>query len=993
MFGDPNKRTLKELRLIVDEVNKLEPEISQLESKKLKVESDKFKEELKDLEGDELNKKLDILLPRAFAVVREAAKRVLGQRHYDVQLIGGMVLHQGKIGEMKTGEGKTLVATLPLYLNALAGKGAHLITVNDYLAQIGAGWMAPVYYFLGLSTGVIIHGTGLVYDPKYTDDSQYDERLKHFRPVSRAEAYGADVTYGTNNEFGFDYLRDNMVQNLEQMAQRGLHYAIVDEIDSILIDEARTPLIISAPAEESTDKYIQFAQLVKRLKENKSLAPQSDSKLINLGKDDQEEPDNGDYNVDEKMKAATLTESGIQKMEKWLGVDNIYTERGIREVHHIEQALKAHALFKLDRDYVVKNNEVIIVDEFTGRLMHGRRYSEGLHQAIEAKEGVAVQRESQTLATITFQNYFRMYEKLSGMTGTAVTEAEEFVKIYNLETVIVPTHRDLIRKDNNDLIYRTEEGKYKAVIEEVKNRQKKGQPVLVGTISIDKNEMLLNMMERSGLKPQILNAKNHLKEARIISDAGKPGAVTIATNMAGRGVDIMLGGQTPAKDSPEYKEWEKEHEKVIASGGLFMIGTERHEARRIDNQLRGRAGRQGDAGESRFYVSMDDDLMRIFGGDRMKSIMTTLKVPEDMPIENKFISKSIESAQMKVEGNNFDIRKHLVEYDDVINKHREAIYGKRRKILEIAEAQKSPVIASQSPTESETDEAIPSSTDIHDGAGSLRRDTLRDDTKALSDIILSDVENEIEHVVSFHTAAEQAAYWNLEEIYQVCSTIFPVNEKLKTDLSEFTQNDNHKLDKATARTAIIEHLNSLAQEKYQKIKDKARQMDVNWLELEKAVLLRSIDTLWIEHLEAMSSVRQGIGLRGYGQRDPLVEYKKEAYRLYNELQSFIQKEVVYSVFKVGAIQTAEKSMFNAPSISDRASNFSAPAKVMSDQTASFSGFKQAANVNPMAAQVKSRDEAGDKIKEKVKDSSGKKVGRNDPCPCGSGKKYKKCHGK
>ena len=1005
MFGDPNERTLKELRLIVDEINKLEPGFAKLESKKFKVESNKLRDELKDLEGDELANSLEKNLPKAFALVREAAKRVLGQRHYDVQLIGGMVLHQGRIGEMKTGEGKTLVATLPLYLNALAGKGAHLITVNDYLAQIGAGWMAPVYHFLGLSTGVIIHETGLRYDPEYTDDSQYDDRLKHFRPVTRAEAYGADITYGTNNEFGFDYLRDNMVQNLEQMAQRDLHYAIVDEIDSILIDEARTPLIISAPAEESTDKYIQFAQLVRRLKENKSSTPQTDSKLMNIGQKDQEQPDNGDYNVDEKMKAATLTDSGIQKMEKWLGVDNIYTERGIREVHHIEQALKAHALFKLDRDYVVKDGEVIIVDEFTGRLMQGRRYSEGLHQAIEAKEGATIQRESQTLATITFQNFFRMYEKLSGMTGTAVTEAEEFAKIYSLETVIVPTHRDLVRKDNNDLIYQTEQGKYKAVIEEVKKRSQAGQPVLVGTISIEKNEMLLNMMERAGLKPQILNAKNHLKEARIISDAGKPGAITIATNMAGRGVDIMLGGQTPAKDSPEYKDWKIEHEKVIKSGGLFMIGTERHEARRIDNQLRGRAGRQGDAGESRFYVSMDDDLMRIFGGDRMKNIMTTLKVPEDMPIENKFISKSIETAQTKVEGNNFDIRKHLVEYDDVINKHREAIYGKRKQILkiadEIAENRKqttdsSTVIASQSPTESETDEAISSSTEGDLKTGSLRPPasrTPRDDNKSLSDIILQDVENEIEQVVSFHTAAEQAKDWNLEEIYQVCSTIFPVNEKLQTDLNEFTKNDNHKLDKAMARTAIIEHLNSLAQKKYREIEDKAKEMDVNWLELEKAVLLRSIDTLWIEHLEAMSSVRQGIGLRGYGQRDPLVEYKKEAYRLYNELQSFIQKEVVYSIFKVGAIQTAEKSMFSAPSISDRAQNFSAPAKVMSDKTASFSGFKQAANASPMTAEAKSREETGDKVREKAKDASGNKVGRNDPCPCGSGKKYKKCHGK
>src|SRR3989339_800319 len=606
---------------------------------------------------------------------------------------------------MKTGEGKTLVATTPLYLNALTGEGVQLITVNDYLARVGAGWMAPVYHLLGLTTGVLIHDSALQYDPEFIDDSQYDKRLKHFRPVSRKEAYACDILYGTNNEFGFDYLRDNMVPSLEKMAQRKLYYAIVDEVDSILIDEARTPLIISAPAEESTDKYNKFMQLVGRLKENE------------------------DYNIDEKMRAATLTDEGISKMEKWLGVDNIYTTGGVREVHHIEQALKAQVLFKYDRDYVVKDGEVIIVDEFTGRLMHGRRYSEGLHQAIEAKEGVKIQRESETLATITFQNYFRMYEKLAGMTGTAATEAEEFSKIYNLETVIIPTHKPNIRKDFNDLIYKSEIGKFKAIIQNVKERHEKGQPVLIGTVSIEKNELLARFMEQNGLQPQVLNAKNHEKEAKMIAQAGKPGVITIATNMAGRGVDIILGGD------PVNKE---EQKKVLELGGLHVIGTERHESRRIDNQLRGRAGRMGDPGSSQFFVSAEDDLMRIFGGDRMKSIMTTLRVPEDMPIENKLISKSIESAQTKVEGNNFDIRKHLVEYDDVINKHRET--------------------------------------------------------------------------------------------------------------------------------------------KYKKIKERAEEIGLDWKEIEKSILIRSIDTLWIEHLEAMSSVRQGIGLRGYGQRDPLVEYKKEAFR-------------------------------------------------------------------------------------------------------------------
>ncbi len=800
-----------------------------------------------------------------------------------MQLIGGIILHRGQIAEMRTGEGKTLVATLPLYLNGLAGRGAHLVTVNDYLSRVGAGWMAPVYHLLGIATGVIIHDAAYVYDPDFSDDSQYDERLKHFRPVERNEAYGCDILYGTNNEFGFDYLRDNMAPSLERMVQRELYYAIVDEVDSILIDEARTPLIISAPAEESTDKYFKFSELTRKLKENE------------------------DYNVDEKMRAATLTEAGIGKMEKWLGVDNIYVAGGMRDVHHIEQALKAWTLFKLDRDYVVKDGQVIIVDEFTGRLMHGRRYSEGLHQAIEAKEGVKIQRESQTLATITFQNYFRLYKKLAGMTGTAVTEAEEFAKIYNLETIIIPTNKPMVRRDLNDLIYRSEEGKFRAVIEEIKKRRKIGQPILAGTISIEKNELLGEMLEREGIKAQILNAKQHEKEAQIIAQAGEFGAVTIATNMAGRGVDIMLGGAPPNKLKVQeddynktYEEWKKEREKVIKAGGLHIIGTERHESRRIDNQLRGRAGRQGDPGSSQFYVSTEDDLMRIFGGDRMKSLMATLRVPEDMPIENKIISRSIESAQRKVEGNNFDIRKHLVEYDDVINKHREAIYKRRREILELAEK---------------------------------------------SDIILEMVENEIEQVASFHTAGDNVKEWNLKEIYQVVSTIFPVEEKLKSDLAELS--GASKLDKVKARTAIIEHLTNLAGNIYDKIKLKSKEMGVDWSQVEKAVLIRSIDALWVEHLEAMDYMRRGIGLRGYGQRDPLIEYKKEAYQLYNELNNLIQKEVVYSIFKV-----ADVNQFAAPNLADRAKQFSAPA-----------------------------------------DAAGHKVGRNDPCPCGSGKKYKKCCGK
>jgi len=953
LFGDANEKFIKSLAPPVKQINDLEPRFSAMSDDELKGATADFKQRLNAagaVFGDEaVLKKLDELLPEAFAAAREAARRTLGQRPYDVQLLGGIALHRGQIAEMRTGEGKTLVATLPLYLNALTGWGAQLITVNDYLSRLGAGWMARVYHALGLTTGVIVHDAAFVYDLDYSDEQQFDERLKHFRPVPRREAYRCDVLYGTNNEFGFDYLRDNMVGSMAEMVQRPLYYAIVDEVDSILIDEARTPLIISGAVEESTDKYFKFAQLVERLV---------------LGED---------YNVDEKMRAATLTEAGIGKMEQWLGVDNIYTTGGISEVHHIEQALKARVLFKIDRDYVVRparhaspasnashsdagwqgdaggDDEVLIVDEFTGRLMHGRRYSEGLHQAIEAKEGVKVQRESQTLATITFQNYFRMYKKLAGMTGTAMTEAEEFFKIYQLEVTAIPTNRPMVRKDLNDLIYRSEEGKFKAVIEEARRRHELGQPVLIGTISIEKNEALTLMMEREGLKAQLLNAKNHEKEAQIIADAGRVGTITLATNMAGRGVDIMLGGREPAKDDPAYSVWKTEHDKVVALGGLHVIGTERHEARRIDNQLRGRSGRQGDAGSSQFYVSTDDDLMRIFGGDRMKSLMATLKLPEEMPIENKLISRSIESAQKKVEGNNFDIRKHLVEYDDVINKHREAIYNRRREILELSEEE--PLLAQEADNKSE----IPAST--------AKRG---EQNPKLSDVILEMVTNEIEQVVAFHTGAEAVAEWNLKEIYQVAGTIFPVAETLATDLSKFTENGN-KLDTANARTAIIEHLASLAKTAYEKLKAEALAAGLNWRLIEKDILIRSIDLLWIEHLEAMASMRQGIGLRGYGQRDPLVEYKKEAYGLYNELNNLIQKQVVYSIYKVGLVQ-----QFAGRSLADRAVSFSAPAKEMSKGGGG--------SLLTLA-------------KDKAKNELGEKIGRNDPCPCGSGLKYKKCHGK
>lgn len=911
LFGDPNERVIKSLKPQLAQINDFEEKYKALSDEELKHQTTLFREKLgvsvledgslkQSLTFAEQQPLLDELLPEAFAAIREAARRVTGQRHYDVQMIGGMILHQGQIAEMKTGEGKTLVATLPLYLNALAGHGVHLVTVNDYLSRVGAGWMAPVYAALGLSTGVIVHDQALVYDPEHNDETQFDPRLRHFKEVPRREAYRCDITYGTNNEFGFDYLRDNMVQKEVEKVQRGLHYAIVDEVDSILIDEARTPLIISAPAEESTDRYYTFAELVERLKEEE------------------------DYNVDEKQRASTLTEAGLAKMEGWLGIENIYAEGGIREVHHLEQALKARVLFKRDKDYVVRDGEVVIVDEFTGRLMFGRRYSEGLHQAIEAKEGVKIQRESRTLATITFQNYFRMFKKLGGMTGTALTEAEEFFKIYKLETVSIPTNRPTIRQDQNDLIYATEHGKYQAVIKEIKERHDKGQPVLVGTISIEKNEYLAALLQREGIEPHILNAKQHEKEASIIAQAGKAGGVTIATNMAGRGVDIILGG-TPF-DQASYDE-------VVGLGGLHVIGTERHEARRIDNQLRGRAGRQGDAGSSRFFVSMEDDLMRIFGGDRMKNLMKTLKLPEDMPVENKIVSKSIESAQKRVEGNNFDIRKHLVEYDDVINKHRLAIYGRRAEILSLAEKNE---------------------------AGELV-----EGDKSLKDIIMNMVEHEIEQIISVHTEAESSLDWNLKEIREAVATIFPVEKNFEETLKTITE-DSSKLDKINLRTDIIEHLLTVAKTTYDKMVVLATEAGFNWKEVERSVLLRSIDMLWMDHLETMDYMRRGIGLRGYGQRDPLVEYKKEAYRLFNELNSLIEKQVVYSIYKIGGLQE-----FTLPSVNLKNISVTAPAKEMSSN-------------GHTATTTEVYSDQG------LKDEYGNKVGRNDLCPCGSGKKYKKC---
>ena len=790
IFGDPNEREIKKDRLIVDKINDLEANTKALTDKQLTAKTAEFQKRLAKQET------LDDILPEAFAVVREASRRRLGQRHFDVQLIGGIVLHEGKIAEMRTGEGKTLVATLALYLNALEGKGAHLVTVNDYLARIGVGWMGEIYHSLGLSSAVVLPQGAFLFDPDFSDESHHDPRLWHLRPITKQEAYRADITYGTNNEYGFDYLRDNMVSDLDQCSQRKLNYAIVDEVDSILIDEARTPLIISQPAGKSTERYQSFAKLATKLKRDT------------------------DYTVDEKQKAVSLTPKGITQIEADLGVENVYDAEHIEYVHHIEQSLKAEALFVKDKDYVVSEGEIVIVDEFTGRLLAGRRYSEGLHQAIEAKEGVIVQAESQTLATITFQNYFRLYGKLSGMTGTAQTEAEEFAKIYKLEVTRIPTHRTMIRTDLKDRIYKSEATKFAAVVEEVRVRIAKGQPVLLGTSSIEKNEIMSQLLSKAGIAHELLNAKNNEREAEIVALAGQQKSVTLATNIAGRGTDIVLG------------------EGVKELGGLHVIGTERHESRRIDNQLRGRAGRQGDPGSSQFFVSVEDDLMRIFGGERIGSLMSGLNLPDDMPIENSVISKSLETAQKRVEGQNFDARKHLVEYDDVMNSQREIIYAKRRKYLE------------------------------------------GKDLRAEAESMYS---QEFGDIVSANTNPKTGSV-DLVQVQASAAMISPLpddwSNKIDTKVPDLITKD------------LVARVGNILD---QRGKDVGEDVLAVILRL---VFLRTIDSAWLDHLETMDHLREGIGLRGYGQRDPLVEYKAEAFGLFTRLQASIISEVVTTLPKV-----------------------------------------------------------------------------------------------
>lgn len=929
-FGDPNTRFIKSLQPQVDKINALEKDYEKLTDAQLKEKTREFRERFKE------GATLDALLPEAFAAVREAGKRALKQRHFDVQLLGAIALHKGQIAEMKTGEGKTLTATLAVYLNALEGKGVHVVTVNDYLAKRDSVWMGQIYGKLGMTTGCLNHEVSYLYDeskPADIGSKQSEEKdeerdevasfevvSEYLRTVPRREAYLADITYGTNNEFGFDYLRDNMVMEKDQMVQRDLHYAIIDEVDSILVDEARTPLIISAPAEESTDKYYQFAKWAEQLVKDT------------------------DYNVDEKLRAATFTDAGQDKISRLLGFDP-WKNNDVSTAHHLEEALRAQALYHNDRDYVIKDDEVVIVDEFTGRLMFGRRYAGGLHQAIEAKENVKIQRESQTLATITFQNLFRMYKKLAGMTGTAVTESEEFHKIYNLEVTVVPPNRIMARKDLPDRVYKNEKGKFLAVVKEIKEHYEKGQPVLVGTISIEKNELLSELLTREGVPHEVLNAKNHEKEAKIIAQAGRLKAVTVATNMAGRGVDIILGG------NPSDGEMAA---RVKEAGGLFVLGTERHESRRIDNQLRGRSGRQGDPGVSQFYISMEDDLMRIFGPmQNVKGMMERMGVPDDMPIENKLVSRSIESAQKKVEGHNFDTRKHLVEYDDVINKHRQVVYKRRRDILELGEG-----IASA------------------------------DSQDFIKDKILELVEAELEQLVAFHTSVDNERNWDVKEIFDVVQTIFPVSSEALSQLQSIQKEAGDRAADAAVRTKIIDFLMGLARDAYVDLEKRivaALGERVAFMQMERIVYLRAIDTLWIEHLEAIDRLRHGIGLRGYGQRDPLVEYKKEAFRMFNELLSLIQKEIVYSVYKIAGGLPVVKSLLDRSGL-----RVTAPAKTSGELVSSGSALNGASGSDPLLS-------AGGVVSQPIVGVDAK-VGRNDPCPCGKTKpdgnrvKFKNCHG-
>ncbi len=995
-FVDTNEREIRRLRPILEEINDLEPELQALSDDELRARMVTLREELRtetapsdpsqdelEAEGEarrvlarqrrkddakRLQEALDDALPEVFAAVREVSRRRLEMRPYDVQILGAMVLHQGKIAEMRTGEGKTLVGPISAALNAMGGRGVHVVTVNDYLAKRDPQWMGPIFHGIGLTVGIIQHDVAYLFDP---DHRGTDESLQYLRPVTRQEAYAADITYGTNNEFGFDYLRDNMVTELDQRVQRGRSYAIIDEVDNILIDEARTPLIISGQAEESADMYYQFARLVPRLRERPEGAEEG-----------------GDYFVDLKEHAVSPTEEGIEKIEKLLGVENLYAADP-RLARHFEQALRAHALYRRDRDYLVKDGEIVIVDEFTGRQMPGRRWSEGLHQAVEAKEGLRVQRESVTLATITFQNYFRLYDKIAGMTGTAQTEQEEFYKIYGLEVLTIPTHRPMIRDDESDLVYRDEQAKFKALIEEIREMREIGRPVLVGTTSVEKSEILGEMLKRDGIPHNVLNAKLHEKEAAVVAQAGRSGAVTIATNMAGRGTDILLGGNAtgmtsetlhrkginPLEAPPEVyaaalaeakASCGEDHDRVVAAGGLHIIGTERHDSRRIDNQLRGRAGRQGDPGSSRFYLSLEDPLLKRFAGDRVTSLMTRLGLEDDMAIESGMVSKTIESSQTRVEGFNFDMRKRVVEYDDVINKQRETIYAERDKVLH---------------------------------------------NEDLTETVRGFLDDEIDALVDEHLAAEVPDDWNIEGLsHRLLGMGF---DAAAVSVDALWDLGSHE--------AIVEALREQAD--LQLERRAAEHGEETWSMVERIVLLRTIDSLWVEHLTEIDDMRRGVGLRGYGGTDPLNEFKREAFALYDELRGFIRGQVASTIFRVQvqrpaaptptplagpgqpardgqASSTVGESAAAAPMAtsvgSSAATSAGSAAGVATASAAATGGSAPLLPGLSGTAPRAMREQLGDEVRSPVSSASpagGPKLGRNDPCYCGSGLKYKKCHGR
>jgi preprotein translocase subunit SecA len=985
-FVDSNDRELRRIQPLADRINELEPEMLARSDDEIRAFVDGIRDEIQeagepeepsederqhpDLErrrelikarhkrqNERLQEAMDAVLPEVFAAGREAMQRTLGMRHFDVQMLGGIVLHQGRVAEMRTGEGKTFVPTLAAVLNALTGRGVHVVTVNDYLARRDAQWMGPVYRFLGVSVGIITHDTSYIFEPGYPTT---DERLINLRPCSRSEAYAADITYGTNNEFGFDYLRDNMVVELDQRVQNERFFAIVDEVDNILIDEARTPLIISGQAEESADKYFLFARLVPRLVARNEGAEEG-----------------GDYFIDLKEKAVSPTEEGVTKMEKLLGVQNMY-DADPTLARYFESALKAHALFKRDRDYIVKDGEIVIVDEFTGRQMPGRRWSEGLHQAIEAKEGLRVQREQVTLATITFQNYFRLYSKLAGMTGTAMTEAEELHKIYKLEVVAIPTHKTMIREDDADLVFRNENGKFAALIDEIVEMHEQGRPILVGTVSVEKSELLAEMLTRRGIKHEVLNAKIHDKEAPIVAQAGRSGAVTIATNMAGRGTDIKLGGDpaglaseilhrrglNPAEVDKETYDaafaeaksiCDEGHERVVGVGGLHIIGTERHDSRRIDNQLRGRAGRQGDPGSSRFYLSLEDDLMKRFASDRIAGIMERFGLEEDMAIESRLVSKTIESAQTRVEGYNFDIRKRVVEFDDVINKQRETIYEERDKVLR---------------------------------------------NEDLTDTIQAFVDEEIDAIVDSHLSPGlPMEEWNMPALVAAVDALGLGGPSTTEDALW----DHHNRD------AIAMLLKDLAAEK---LEQKDAENSADWALIERLVLLRTIDSIWIEHLTEIDELRQGIGLRGFAQEEPLNAFKKEAYGLYQEMQSLIRHQVATTIFRVSIVrQPAQPPAGGTESATGETGSGSTTAAGSTTASGSTTAAGSPGDVPkfvgrqlpkalpqglPSGGSTTSAGAVGSQAKGgQVRPGyspAGVRMGRNDTCWCGSGQKYKKCHG-